>query len=249
MSKGILELKNGARAELTDKGLKVISSTGKVLYFDEYGNVVTKCDYFFKMGKYEREIVRKWAKDVKTETEKQEIFLEKVKEALNIVDYDYKISTIEPSIGENGVIYFEKGNPVAVGISELMWREYAKKFDEKCNSRLATLSELFLWYAYRIAIRAWDLSYLADNSSSAGNYWNSPEASHDFELSGVREVGGFSDGVGNTDKLVSLETGGFALVGGFYYNFGFEKPVANIKVCGASRACITHGSGVVVILS
>lgn len=249
MSQSIIELKDGARIELTAKGFKVISSTGKILYFDEYGNLVTKFDYFFKMGKNEREVVGKWVKEVKAETEKQESFLEKVKAALNIVDYDYKISTIEPSIGENGVIYFEKGNPVAVGISELMWREYAKKFDEKCNSRLATLSELLLWYAYRIAIRAWDFSYLADNSSSAGNYWNSPEASQEFELSGVREVGGFSDGIGNTDKLVSLETGGFALVGGFYYNFGFEKPVANIKVCDASRACITHGSGVIVLLN
>lgn len=248
MSQGILELKNGARAELTDKGLKVVSSTGTVLYFDEYGNLVTG-DYFFKMGEYEREVVEKWTKDAKAETEKQESFLEKVKEARSIVDYDYRISTIEPSMGEDGVIFFEKGNPVAVGINELKWREYAKKFDEKHSSRLATLSELFLWYAYRIAVRGWDFSYVADNSSSAGNYWNSPEASQDFELSGVREVGGFSDGIGNTDKLVSLETGGFALVGGFYYNFGFEKPVANIKVCGASRACITHGSGVIVLLN
>ena len=74
MSQGILELKNGARAELTDNGLKVISSTGNVLYFDEYGNLVTS-DYFFKMGKKEKEVVEKWTKEAKAETEKPSLIV------------------------------------------------------------------------------------------------------------------------------------------------------------------------------
>ena len=87
------------------------------------------------------------------------------------------------------------------------------------------MDELFLWYGYRVARRMWTLSFICDNSSSEGNYKNSPGSSHKIDLSGIKMVGGFSDGVGNTMKLVQAERS-YALCGGDVEAFGQVYPVA-----------------------
>ncbi|MBP3284298.1 MAG: hypothetical protein J6M02_02230, partial [Clostridia bacterium] len=115
------------------------------------------------------------------------------------------------------------------------------------GSDLANLYELFLWYAYRIAKGLWTLEYVCDDSSSAGNYWNSPDASHGFEVSGRRKVGGFADGVGNTYKIVSHNEG-FVACGGHFVCTGVDSSAARVNYYDHpyyAYHCI--GSGVLVL--
>lgn len=184
--------------------------------------------YFFKMGESERELVRKWRFLICGKTTLQDNFLKVVDEALAEVKYDYWISTIEPTF-KDLKIHFEVDSDVAKGIHSKLWKKKAKEYAPKNASRLATLEELALWYAYRIAKGFWSLEYVCDDSSSAGNYWDSPNSTHDFENTGVRETGGFADGIGNTFKLVTCKEG-FALFGGYCGGFGgLASPVANIR--------------------
>lgn len=184
--------------------------------------------YFFKMGEAERDLVRKWRELVSGKTTLQNNFLKVVDEALVEVKSDYWISTIEPTF-KDSKIHFEVNCSVAKGIHSKLWKKKAKAYAPENGSRLGTLEELALWYAYRIAKGFWSLEYVCDDSSSSGNYWDSPNSTHDFEKTGVRETGGFSDGIGNTFKLVTCKEG-FALFGGYCGGFGgHASPVANIR--------------------
>lgn len=204
--------------------------------------------YFFFIGKPEREKVAEWFNKVKPQTENQRKFLERVKKALKLIDYDYCISTLEPSFDGNGKIFYEEGNFVGIGISFPEWKKRAKNFynDMKWHSELAQLEEGILFKAYRIAMGLWSLEYVCDDSSSAGNYYNSPHSSHYYEDSGVRKVGGFKDGTGNTYQIYETECG-FALVGGNYFCAGIYYPVGAVNYTIEPDSTIHVGSGVVVL--
>lgn len=159
--------------------------------------------HFDFMGKEQREITKQWYYDAKPITWKQKDFFDSVGEALDAVDKDYSIANLEPSVDENFKIYYREGKNVARYYSCRRWRRMAKAFNPELESALATKHQLVLWYAYRIAMGFWTLHYVCDDSSSAGNYWNSPNAKHDFERTGTRKVGGAKDGIGNTSKIVT----------------------------------------------
>ena len=195
-------------------------------------------EHFYFMGKTEREITKAWFLEAVPETSEQKKFLEIVKEAIENIDYDYWISTIEPSEEERGKPTFKIGGNVVRRFYLREWNNKAKEFAPQWNSDMANLFELFFWYAYRCAMGYWTLSYVCDDSSNAGNYSNSPKSTGWFEASGIREVGGFRDGIGNTFKLVVLEER-FALCGGFFNDLGSLYPVATViptniidNVCG-----------------
>ncbi|MBP3285267.1 MAG: hypothetical protein J6M02_07215 [Clostridia bacterium] len=202
--------------------------------------------YFFLMGKEERELVREWLSGVFPETKREKEFLEVVEEALESVGYDYRIAVIEPSMySGSGRIFYNAGDKVARGICCNEWKVKGKEFVPEWGSDLANLYELYLWYAYRIAKGLWTLEYICDDSSSAGNYWNSPDASQGFEVSGKRKVGGFYDGVGNTYKIVA-HNAGFAACGGNCSNNGDNYPVADVRERYPDLTCF-YGSGVLVL--
>jgi len=73
----------------------------------------------------------------------------------------------------------------------------------------------------------WTIEYVCDDSSSDGNYNDSPVSSKKKDKSGAKEVGGFNDGIGNTIKLV-MKDGVPTLVGGSYEMSGKTHPVAKI---------------------
>ena len=202
--------------------------------------------YFFLMGKEERELVRLWLSGVASETEAQAEFLMFVKNALTTIDYDYRIATIEPSMDNSKRLFYKDGEKVERYLSGFEWEAKGKEFAPERGSDLANLYELFLWYAYRIAKGLWTLEYVCDDSSSAGNYWNSPDASHACEVSGKREVGGFADGVGNTYKLVAYNAG-FAACGGYCSNNGYDYPVADVCCDNNPNSTFSNGSGVLVL--
>lgn len=255
--KHIITLDNGTRIEIDGNEVKLIAANGSILYETNKVPYVKDKDvpalpYFFLMGKLEREKVSKWFNEVNPkvdeEKENQREFLDRVKKALKVIDYDYCISTLEPSFDENGNVFYEEGKPVGRDIKLKEWKERAKKFydDKKWCSELAQLEEGDLFKAYRIAMGLWTLEYVCDDSSSAGNYWNTPNSSHDFEVSGARKVGGFKDGIGNTYEIYQTESG-FALVGGHYINVGIDYPVAGVYYCGNLSGINFYGSGVVVL--
>ena len=253
MNNKIIKLENGGKVEFIDdvKGVIVTSAHGMIIEFDGEGEIkkfskAKRPHNFFKMGKEERNVVRRWLFLAKPKTSNQKAFLNYVSEALAVITYDYKISTIEAS-HKNDKLYFEEGKSVARGINSEVWTKMAKNYWPKKKSRLATLYELLLWYAYRVAKGYWSLEYVCDDSSLEGNYLDSPKPSHTFELSGKREVGGFYDGSGNTRKLVTHENG-YALCGGHCAcSGGKDFPVGRVEFYEKNFIHMT-ASAVVVLL-
>lgn len=215
---------------------------------EKRGQVMPKgLEYFFMIGKVEREKVANWLKNLVPTTNNQKKFANRIQKALSVVDYDYKIATIEPSFGKAGAIYYSEGDEVGRGGSLNTWKKKAEAFyrDNIWESGLAILEEGDLFKAYRIAMGYWSIEYVCDDSSSAGNYWNAPGAAHCFEDSGARKVGGFSDGVGNTRGIYEVPDG-FALVGGCYVD-GAEHPMSYAYYDENKYRCYTSACGVVVI--
>ena len=205
-----------------------------------------KLEHFFYMGESEQNLVRKWFVKANPETKAQEKFLDFVNEALMEIDYTYRISAIEPSIAPNGRLYFEKGKPIVSGLKLKTWSQKAKEYAPEFDSRLATLYELYLWYAYRIAKGYWTLQYVCDNSSAFGNYWNSLGALYKVANAGVTLVGGFYDGTGNSYKVVTHEEY-YRMCGGDCFNTGDKHPVGRI-VRGRNQEYVHCDTGVVVLL-
>lgn len=253
--KRVTPLPNGSSIEIDDLEIRFIGPDGSLLYsvaiVDENKNL-PNLPYFFLMGEPERKKVAEWFNKVNprvdNKKERQCKFLERVQKALDVINYDYYIATLEPSFDENGNIFYEEGKPVGREIRLYEWKEKATVFYSKDEwySELAQLEEGDLFKAYRIAMGLWSLEYVCDASSSAGNYWNAPNPSYDFEVSGARTVGGFKDGIGNTYEIYQTEFG-FALVGGCYYDYGDFFPVADV-IYGVDPISIgDDGSGVLVL--
>ena len=212
--------------EVEVKGNDVITrKNGIVLNTFQVPETSKEESHFLKITITKRKKIRRWLKAQETkeeqakQTQNEKNFLKKVKEALKNIQNDYWIATMEPTIIDGKIKYIE-GKEVAVGYSCNQWKKMAEEYMPERGSRLANLYELFLFYAYRILRGFWTLSYVANDSSSAGNYCNSPNHYNGIERAGAREVGGFRDGVGNTYKIVTHEVR-YALCGGDFVYLGF----------------------------
>ena len=204
-----------------------------------------KFKYFVKITEQSREIVREWYKRQSTSKAREKIFMARVRQAIQNVDYDYWIATIEPSVS-NGEIFYAEYNDVAVRFTPSEWSVMAEKFAPERGSRQGKLHELIIWYALRAAEKKWTLRYVASDSSSAGNYKNAPRKAGKMEKTGARECGGYRDGQGNTCKIVTVDDG-YVSVGGHYQNAGDVCPVAWVDYSCSSNYCLTNSSGVVVL--
>ena len=212
-----------------------------------------KVPYFFKMTSEKRKKVKRWLNNEKKElshkTDREKTFLETLEEGLKSVKYIYWISTIEPTMNkETEKIEFVKGAEVAKSYSCPKWKRFSEDFMPERGSRLATLYELFIWYAWRIVKGYWSLSYVANDSSSEGNYANSPNPAGDYETSAKRKVGGFRDGIGNTYKIVTHGMR-YAIVGGRCCKDGNNYPVGVVSsiIDPFDTPCI--GGSVVIVLT
>lgn len=224
--------------EIVFKGLTVTPPKGKrlILAENEYGKAEIqivpkkkKKDIFFRITASKRAKVRDWLMKQKPEaerTKRENEFLKILSDALEEVNYDYEIATMEPTVVDGKIAYI-KGKDVAVGYSIKDWIKMAEEYLPERGSRLATLYELFIWYAWRIVKGYWTLHYVAKDSSSAGNFANSPTATHNLESAGAIKCGGFRDGQGNSYKLV-IHKKGFATVGGSCYDGGGFFPVGDV---------------------
>ena len=148
-----------------------------------------------------------------------------MKYALRMIDYDYKIATIEPSFDSDGGIFYKEGYPVAMGVTNQEWEEKAKEFyiDEEWHSELAEIHEGDLFKAYRVACDYWSLESICDDSLLLDKYSTPSNAPHNLELSGTRTIGGFKDGIGNAYHVYKTDMG-YVQVGGRYLfqNCGFS---------------------------
>jgi len=161
--------------------------------------------FFFKMGEIQRLMVKQWYLDVVPQSYRQKEFLRIVDEAIERIDYDFRIATLEPSMDLYSQLYFKEDSKVEASLFLYEWAIKAEEFYPELNSRLATLHELFFWYAYRIAKGYWTLEYVCD----------SPRPGHEtINASGIEELGGFCDGIGNTYKVVK-NRGTYFVCGGF----------------------------------
>ena len=201
--------------------------------------------FFTKITAEDREKVKKWVARQNGKTDREKAFLKIVKEAVRNVNYDYCIANLEPSV-EKGKIYYAENHDVGVKFSCNQWGQMARDYKPERGSRLCNLHELFIWYALRIVNKLWTLDYVANDSSSAGNYWNAPESSKAMDKTGAKECGGYRDGQGNTYKIVTRE-GGYALVGGYYYLDGDLYPVADVFYYDFPNSILDHGSGILVL--
>ena len=252
--KQTLKLPNNVRFEIMDNGYVLISSTGKCTRFDALGNLVSKFNmedsqwlkYFDYMGQTEHDVVSAWYFKQEPKTEWQQNFLYKVSDALSVINYPYRIANIEPSIDEDGRLYFEEGRPVCIWLSTQQWLEKAFEFAPEYNSELATFEELVLWYAYRIAKGYWTLEEVCDDSSMFGNYTDAPNSTGKIEVSGKRVVGGAKDGTGNTYKI-TRGISYFKLSGGSFRNSGKERPIAQYTYCVTLEQLHECGTGVIVL--
>ena len=206
---------------------------------------VDKTKFFTQITAEDREKVKNWLAEQKGKTEGEKLFLKNVEEALKRVGTDYWIATLEPSVVARR-IYYAEGEEVGVGYSGEDWNKMAKEYAPERLSRLSNEYELYIWYALRIVNGLWTLDYVANDSSSAGNYRNAHEATHSMEKTGARKCGGFCDGQGNSYKIVTRE-GGYALVGGGYYGNGNDFPVADVDYDNHPDFIQINSSGVLVL--
>ena len=209
---------------------------------------VDKAKYFTKISKKERDMVKTWL-ETQNEVENsfycKDQFLRFVKKAVESIDYDYWIATIEPSVA-NEKIYYAAGEEVGTGFKCEQWYKMAKEYAPERCSRMAKITELFLWYAIRVVDGSWTLDYITKDSSSAGNYKNAPNSTKNMEKTGARKCGGYKDGQGNSYKIVTVDNL-FGIVGGDYYNDGVECPVCTTFYGTDPYLSKEYGSGVVVL--
>lgn len=255
--KQVTTFSNGVKFEATDKGFSLIAKTGEVTNFDKEGRIIKseKVDlmeiaknngYFFHMGAYEREVVSNWLDSVTSDVITRREFIWNVKEAFDYISYDYNISAVEPSI-VGGRLEFNEGKNVLRGITVAEWEELAKNYNPEKSSRLADIHELLLWYAYRVAIGAWDIAYVCDTKSFYEEELEMALALSQIQKTGAKIVGGFADGTDNTSKIVRWDGNSHCYLGGRYKGHGgIISPAQKAASYVDNNSRYNYASGVIV---
>ena len=141
------------------------------------------------------------------------------------------VAILEPSVDDDGNIYFAKGANPGVGYSARWWNDNATKFCLERKSRNLSFDEYCLIVAH--LIKNGDITWeeATEDSSLKGNFWNSPNSPHEMEKTGTRKCGEFYGFVGNTCKYVKYvkhaKAATYALMGGSYNFKGSNFPLAD----------------------
>jgi hypothetical protein len=251
-------LRDGSKLRIEDDSVHHVTGDDKNLYSYEFSRTALVPSeekkkaidsYFLLIGDEEKKKISDWLKVADPQTKKQEEFLSRIKFAIERVPYTFKIATLEPSLTKEGKIFYKPDGRVGRGISYMMWDIAATNFyyDEEWSSGLGSPEEGDLFIAYRVACGMWSLGYVCDDSSSAGNYWDSPRSNHNFEHTGARLVGGFKDGIGNTLKIFK-DASTFIVFGGDFIDSGDKHPVASVNSVSYNPRDVNYrGCGIVVL--
>ena len=180
----------------------------------------------------------------KPTTESEEIFKEMIKTVIQKGIKDFYRPKYDPSFNEERTgVTFKAGEMPARGKYYNWWENEAKKFMPARQSRLGTKLEYVAFLGVLIkklvedekwsVAKAWNA--VCNNSKELGHYWNSENAKHDFEDTGMREICGFFD-LANIFKLLAEDEddyiGDFWVAGGYYSRDSSDFPLANIERYG-----------------
>lgn len=164
-----IELKNGGKIIITEEGSSFISRMGvevNLSWEDCYNRIMcnnSDLKNFCLIGKKEREKIKnwysKWCKTKRTRSYLQDYFRNILGEALKSVDYNYMIAVVDPlnCVGDKMKSLNRRL------LSSADWEREALVFAPEYNSDIATLYELFMWYAYRISNGEFTIAYVCDN--------------------------------------------------------------------------------------
>lgn len=229
---------------------EVISRTGdEYSAYDGRGNLIYRSSdvkdeeveklswrskYFAQMGQRERNLVSGWHFDFEPQNTAQQVLGRIVGDALAIVNYDYEIAIIDPSMDENGKLFYHEEAAGCGAMNGFEWERKAKEFAPEFNSRLANLYELFLWYAYCIA---------------AGNKTIEDICDVTYEVTTYSEW--ISDGrpilpTGRTYKIVKNNTT-FAMCGGRFFTSQTKFSMSDVGYVYFPEGKMFNGSGIVVL--
>ena len=163
-------------------------------------------------------------REPKTKTEAQ--FMKRIIAAINFGVKDFSAQAMDPSVDENGRIYFRKGSKPGVGKSAKWWLENAPKYRANCRPGTPFERDAFLATLIKRGLATWE--QVCNHSEEIGHYWDSKDAKHDFELTGSRPVGEFYD-LGNAYKITYDEKACvFWHGGGCYGNHGYGSPLSDV---------------------
>ena len=129
---------------------------------------------FRYMGANERRMIAEWLWRVQPENDGHEAFFRRVQRALEHVNYDYRIATLEPSLNEFDDVFYKEGSKTQTKMDFYSWQKSAERFysDDEWYSELANLYEGDLLKAYNIATGYWHLNAI---SSGVHSEWHNAE--------------------------------------------------------------------------
>lgn len=149
---------------------------------------------------------------------------------------DFRAQRMDPTMDENGNIYYKVGEKPAVGEVVKKWKKKAKDFLPEKNSRLGENNEHYAFLALLIKYLIENENYtvsdawkaVCDQSKNLGHYRDSKNWKGKLEPTGSRKVGKWYD-LGNTYKItVNEKAGGFSIFGGYFNGYGCHYPLVNI---------------------
>ena len=165
-------------------------------------------------------------------TERQKKFREYVMKALeNMPEEGFRwIPVYEPSKDDGGNLQYVSGVSVLRGLNSYNWEEAFQNYSPENGSRMFSITTYFLLLLRLLKDGFATIEQLACDSKEIGHYWDSENAKHEFEKTGERQLGGLYGFAGNTYKIVkdSESSSGFSLLGGSYYVYGGEYPLADV---------------------
>ena len=173
-------------------------------------------------------------------TEREEDLKRLLTKAIQKGVKDFYRPKYDPSFNNDDTgITFKADKKPAIGKSYYWWKEAAEKFMPERHSRLGTKSEYVAFLGvlikklvkdckWRVA-EAWHA--VCNDSKKLGHYWNSKDAKHKLEDTGMREICGFFD-LANTCKILAEDEDidGFWLAGGIYFYNSYKVPLMDLHL-------------------
>lgn len=200
-------------------------------------NEVNRCKEFVRIPASELNLEEDWFGKFNPETYRTKKFYKEVKVIIQRGVEDFYRPTMDPSFNEDGTeICYVPGKKPAIGKLYKWWAKTAREFNPECKSRLGTKSEYIAFLAVlikKLVTSGWKVKdaweAVCDDSKELGHYWTSKNATHEFEVTGSREICGFYD-LANTYKILTEdeENGDMWRAGGYYIDNSDSCPLAEM---------------------